>query len=62
MNKTTSKPVLVLFHAYAFAATAHSHRQHKRSSFIIVLFFFFSYILFHNSSTTLDNANAHPVM
>lgn len=34
--------MLVLFHAYAFAATAHSHRQHKRSSFIIVLFFFSS--------------------
>lgn len=25
-------------------------------------FFFFSYILFHNSSTTLDKAHAHPVV
>lgn len=61
MNETTPKLVLVLFHSYSLAATVHSHRQHKRTSCINVLFFF-SYILFHNSSTTLDKAHAHLVV
>lgn len=41
MKEMTPKPVLVLFHAYSLAATDHSHRQHKRTSFINVLFFSF---------------------
>lgn len=39
-----------------------SFAQATQALIIHKYFFFFSYILFHNSSTTLDKAHAHPVV